>query len=59
MWAVGKHHWWGWLIGLCNQALWLATILLFGTWGLLPLSVALTFLYTKNLLAWRRLHLNP
>lgn len=55
MWAVGRRYWWGWLIGLVNQVLWVATIIAFGTWGLAPLSAALVVLYTRNLLAWRRL----
>jgi len=44
----------GWAIGLANQALWITFIVLFGAWGLLPLSLALIVMYGRNLLAWRR-----
>lgn len=44
----------GWAIGLANQALWLAFIVVFGAWGLLPLCGALTVMYTRNLIRWRR-----
>lgn len=53
MYVIGKKRWWGWLIGLCNQVLWVTLAVAFKTWGLLPLTVALIVLYTKNLLGWR------
>lgn len=43
----------GWLIGLANQGLWLVFIISFEAWGLLPLTVALTGMYSRNLLRWR------
>lgn len=54
MWLAGSKRWEGWLVGLCNQGLWLAFIVAFSAWGLLPLSVALTVVYSRNLLRWRR-----
>lgn len=54
MWQAGNRRWWAWLLGLVNQGLWFTTIVLFGVWGLLPLTVALTFVYARNLLRWRR-----
>lgn len=54
MWAVGRHHWWGWLIGLGNQVVWVAFAVAFGAWGLLPLSAVLTVVYIRNLRAWWR-----
>lgn len=53
MWLAGSHRWQGWAVGLGNQALWLATIVAFDVWGLLPLSLALTVVYSRNLLRWR------
>ncbi len=43
----------GWIVGLCNQFLWLAFAFGTQTWGLLPLNAALWYLYTRNLLKWR------
>jgi hypothetical protein len=54
MWLVGNKRTLGWTIGLANQALWLAFIVVFKAWGLLPLTVVLTVTYTRNLIRWRR-----
>lgn len=53
MWLTGNKRWQGWAVGLGNQGLWLVFIITFGAWGLLPLSVALTVIYTRNLVRWR------
>ena len=54
MWAVSQKHWWGWLIGLVNQVLWISFSVAFAAWGLLPLSAALTVIYVRALVQWRR-----
>ena len=53
MWIAGNKDWRGWAIGLANQAVWLAFIVVFAAWGLLPLSAFLVVTYTRNLLRWR------
>ena len=54
MYVVSKKLWWGWLVGLVNQALWITFAVMFRAWGLLPLSAALIVIYTRALFAWRR-----
>lgn len=54
MWKVGDLKAWAWLLGLVNQALWLAFIVVFEAWGLLPLNGFLVVTYTRNLVKWRR-----
>lgn len=54
MWLAGNKSSWGWVVGIGNQALWLTFIILFGAWGLLPLLVALLFIYSRNLVKWKR-----
>lgn len=54
MWLAGSNRWQGWLLGLCNQGLWLLFIVAFGAWGLLPLNIALVVVYTRNIVRWRR-----
>ncbi len=54
MWLAGSGRWQGWLVGLVNQVLWLAFIVVFEAWGLLPLSAALVVVYSRNLWRWRR-----
>lgn len=53
MYEAGSKRSRGWLIGLCNQALWFVFIVAFGAWGLLPLNVALVVVYSRNLISWR------
>lgn len=56
MWLVARKDWRGWLVGLCNQALWLW--LIFSAFdvngGLLPLALALIWIYGRALVVWRR-----
>ena len=54
MFLLGHKKWYGWLIGLANQSLWLTTIFMFKEWGLLPLTACLIVLYAHNLRRWRR-----
>jgi hypothetical protein len=54
MWLVARKDWRGWLVGLVNQLLWLWLIIDTGAWGLLILTVALSCIYTKALIDWRR-----
>jgi len=42
-----------WLIGLCNQVLWLLWILASGTWGLIPLNITLWVVYFRNHMKWK------
>lgn len=43
-----------WLFGLANQALWLVWIVTTGTYGLLPMNLALWIVYGRNHLKWSR-----
>jgi hypothetical protein len=54
MWLLAKKRWQGWVVGLFNQVLWVATAVLFRTWGLLPLTAALIVVYIRGLVDWRR-----
>lgn len=55
MWLAGSKRSIGWVVGLVNQVLWAATIVVFEVWGLVPLTAALTVIYSRNLVRWRRL----
>lgn len=50
---AGNMHRQAWLVGLVGQALWLLWIVMSGTWGLIPLNVALWIVYVRNHLKWR------
>lgn len=53
MWLVGQKRSLGWVVGLCNQVLWVTFAVMYQAWGLLPLTCALIFIYTRALLRWR------
>lgn len=50
---AGNLHRSAWLVGLVNQALWLVWIVASSTWGLIPLNVALWFVYWSNHRKWQ------
>jgi len=43
-----------WVICLVNQALWLVWICASGTWGMIPMNVALWIVAARNLRRWHR-----
>ena len=49
---AGNVHRHAWAVGLFNQALWLTWIVMTGTWGLIPMNVALWIVYARNHLKW-------
>ena len=52
---IARKKWYGWAVGLVNQALWFYLIVYQQQlWGLAMLSVALTWRYTVALVRWRR-----
>lgn len=50
---AGNKHRSAWVVGLVNQALWLVWIIASETWGLLPLTAALSIVYVRNYVKWR------
>jgi hypothetical protein len=52
MWLLGNKHIAGWVLGLANQVLWVMFIAMYEAWGLLPLSLALTVVYVRNIIKW-------
>jgi len=42
-----------WAVALLNQFLWLIWIFLTGTWGLLPMNIALWIVYSRNHFKWK------
>lgn len=51
---VARKSWHGWAVGLANQACWLYLVWTRELWGLLPLTLILTWRYTAALVRWRR-----
>lgn len=51
---AGNKKPWAWAIGLANQVLWLAWIIASESWGLLPMTAALTVVYARNHIRWMK-----
>lgn len=49
MWLAGNGDKRAWVLGLCNQALWLGFIFITKSYGLLILTAALIVVYIRNL----------
>lgn len=52
MWAAGNKNPNAWLVGALSQVLWAVWIFETEAWGLVPMNVALAFVYTRNLVKW-------
>ena len=55
MYLAGEKNRYVWILGLFNQILWLAWIFFIHAWGLLPLTFALIYIYTKNHIKWNKM----
>lgn len=50
---AGNLHPKAWLVGLVNQALWLAWIIAAQAYGLIPLNLVLWYVYIRNHYKWK------
>lgn len=53
MWLAGNKNIWAWILGLAGQVVWILFVILYEAWGLLPLCLALIYVYSRNLWKWR------
>jgi hypothetical protein len=53
MFLAGDRKSYTWLVGLANQGLWLLWIIASSAWGLLPMNLALWFVYGRNHFKWK------
>lgn len=51
---VARKRWEGWAVGLANQGLWLGLIYTRQLYGLLPLTLLLTWRYAVAIRRWRQ-----
>ena len=54
IWRQGDKWKWVWLLTLANQALWFTWIFLSKSYGLLPMTIVITFLSVRNHLKWSK-----
>jgi len=53
MLLAGNKKRWAWAFGLFGQLAWLIWIGLTEAWGLLPMNLALWFVYGRNYIKWK------
>lgn len=41
-----------WIVAMCGQVFWSIWVLTSQTWGLLPLNIALWYVYAQNYVKW-------
>ncbi len=51
---AGNKSRWAWILGIGNQALWAMYIVHTHAWGLLLMTIAITVVYMRNLIKWKR-----
>ena len=54
LWLAGRRSRWGWLLGLGDEALWMAYGVQSRQWAFCASAAAYSWVYAQNLLAWRR-----
>lgn len=56
---AGRKVWWAWYINIACQALWFIYAIVSEQYGFIVASLAYTFLFTKNAIAWTKEHFLP
>lgn len=51
---AGSFHRWTWALALVGQVFWSVWVVVSANWGLLPLNIALWFIYIRNHRRWAR-----
>lgn len=54
LYIAGRKLWWGWLVGLGAQVLWIGYAVATRQWGFIASALAYGWVYGRNALAWRR-----
>lgn len=54
LYVAGRRLWWGWLVGLGAQLLWVGYAVATQQWGFILSAFAYGWVYGRNALAWRR-----
>lgn len=56
---AGKRKWWSWYINIACQGLWFTYAIVTEQYGFIAASLAYTYVFTKNAIAWTREHFRP
>jgi hypothetical protein len=56
LWLAGKQVWWGWLITLINEILWITYAIATGQYGFIFMAICYAMVYLRNAIVNRRLN---
>lgn len=54
LYIAGRRLWWGWLVGLGAQVLWIVYAIATRQWGFILSALAYGWVYGRNALRWQR-----
>jgi hypothetical protein len=54
LWLAGRKNWWGWVVGLAMQLVWLSYAVITAQWGFIVSALAYGAVYAANLRRWIR-----
>lgn len=54
MLLAGNKNRGAWVVGLFNQIFWFTWIVASGSWGLLPMTIAMCIVYARNHFKWNK-----
>lgn len=52
VYLIGEKNINGWIVGLFGQVLWISWEIYTKNWGLMPMTIVMTYLYIKSLNTW-------
>jgi hypothetical protein len=53
LWLAGRRSWWGWALGLVDEALWIVYAATTRQWAFAVSALAYAWVYARNLREWR------
>jgi hypothetical protein len=56
LWLAGKQVWWGWLITLINEILWITYAIATEQYGFIFMAICYAMVYLRNAIVNRRLN---
>lgn len=54
LWIAGRKQWWGWVLNVVNEGLWIYYALLTEQYGFILMALAYAFVYARNAVQWRK-----
>lgn len=56
LWIAGRQVWWGWLINLVNEVLWISYAIATQQYGFILMAICYGAVYLRNAIVGRRIN---